>query len=123
MSLRVVVAADSLLVREGIVGVLCRQEALAVVAVCTDLPELMAAVAAHSPDVVVTDVRMPPDLTDEGIRAATLLRTTSPSTGVVVLSQYVDPGYATALLAEGSAGRAYLLKERVSQPGQLGDAV
>jgi DNA-binding NarL/FixJ family response regulator len=123
MSLRVVVAEDSLLVREGIVSVLGRQEDLEVVAVCADLPELLSAVGQFAPDVVVTDVRMPPDLDDEGIRAATQLRTTDPTVGVVVLSQYVDPGYATALLADGSAGRAYLLKERISQPGQLANAI
>jgi DNA-binding NarL/FixJ family response regulator len=123
MSLRVVVAEDSLLVREGIVSVLGRQDDLEVVAVCADLPELLSAVGQFAPDVVVTDVRMPPDLDDEGIRAATQLRTTNPTIGVVVLSQYVDPGYATALLADGSAGRAYLLKERISQPGQLAAAI
>jgi DNA-binding NarL/FixJ family response regulator len=123
MSLRVVVAEDSLLVREGIVSVLGRQEDLEVVAVCADLPELLSAVGQFAPDVVVTDVRMPPDLDDEGIRAATQLRTTDPTVAVVVLSQYVDPGYATALLADGSAGRAYLLKERISQPGQLANAI
>jgi DNA-binding NarL/FixJ family response regulator len=123
MSLRVVVAEDSLLVREGIVSVLGRQEDLEVVAVCADLPELLSAVGQFAPDVVVTDVRMPPDLDDEGIRAATQLRTTDPTVGVVVLSQYVDPGYATALLADGSGGRAYLLKERISQPGQLANAI
>ena len=123
MPLRVVVAEDSLLVREGIVQVLRRQEDVDVVAACADLPELLAAVEATGPDVVVTDVRMPPDLADEGIRAAAELRRTHPAVGVVVLSQYVDPGYATALLADGSAGRAYLLKERISEPGQLADAV
>jgi DNA-binding NarL/FixJ family response regulator len=123
MSLRVVVAEDSLLVREGIVSLLGRQEDLEVVAVCADLPELLSAVGQFAPDVVVTDVRMPPDLDDEGIRAATQLRTTDPTVAVVVLSQYVDPGYATALLADGSAGRAYLLKERISQPGQLANAI
>jgi DNA-binding NarL/FixJ family response regulator len=123
MPLRVVVAEDSLLVREGIVELLRRQDDIEVTAVCADLPELLAAVEATSPDVVVTDVRMPPGFDDEGIRAATELRATHPSVGVVVLSQYVDPGYATALLRDGSAGRAYLLKERISQPGQLADAV
>ncbi len=123
MSLRVVVAEDSLLVREGIVGVLTRQDDLEVVGVCADLPELLAAAEQCNPDVVVTDVRMPPEHSDEGIQAATLLRTRHPAIGVVVLSQYVDPAYATALLADGSAGRAYLLKERVSQAGQLADAV
>jgi DNA-binding NarL/FixJ family response regulator len=123
MPLRVVVAEDSLLVREGIVELLRRPDDIEVVAVCADLPELLAAVASAAPDVVVTDVRMPPGFDDEGIRAATELRTTHPAVGVVVLSQYVDPGYATALLAEGSAGRAYLLKERISQPGELASAV
>lgn len=123
MPLRVVVAEDSLLVREGIVQVLRRQQDVDVVAACADLPELLHAVATTGPDVVVTDVRMPPDLADEGIRAAAELRRTHPAVGVVVLSQYVDPGYATALLADGSAGRAYLLKERISEPGQLADAV
>ena len=123
MRLRVVVAEDSLLVREGIVEVLRRQEDIEVAAACADLPELLDAVAATGPDVVVTDVRMPPAFDDEGIRAAAELRSTHPAVGVVVLSQYVDPGYATALLAAGSAGRAYLLKERVSEPGQLADAV
>jgi DNA-binding NarL/FixJ family response regulator len=121
--MRVVVAEDSLLVREGIVELLRRQDDIEVTAVCADLPELLAAVEATSPDVVVTDVRMPPGFDDEGIRAATELRATHPAVGVVVLSQYVDPGYATALLREGSAGRAYLLKERISQPGELADAV
>jgi DNA-binding NarL/FixJ family response regulator len=123
MRLRVVVAEDSLLVREGIVGVLRRQDDIEVAAACADLPGLLDAVAATDPDVVVTDVRMPPAFDDEGIRAAAELRSTHPAVGVVVLSQYVDPGYATALLAAGSAGRAYLLKERVSEPGQLADAV
>ncbi len=123
MPLRVVVAEDSLLVREGIVGLLSRPEDIEVVADCGDLPDLLAAVEAARPDVVVTDVRMPPGFDDEGIRAAKQLRQTHPAVGVVVLSQYVDPGYATALFSAGSIGRAYLLKERVSQPGQLADAV
>src|SRR3954451_9589916 len=123
MSLRVVVAEDSLLGRGGIVSVLGRQDDLEIVAVCAELSELLSAVAQVAPDVVVTDVRMPPGLDIEGIRAATQLRTTDPTIGVVVLSQYVDPAYATALLADGSAGRAYLLKERISQPGQLANAI
>lgn len=117
------VAEDSLLVREGVRQLLDHQPDIEVVAVCGDLPELLAAVDAQSPDVVVTDVRMPPTSSDEGIQAATQLRRTHPRIGVVVLSQYAEPGYATPLLAEGSTGRAYLLKERVSQPEQLVDAV
>lgn len=123
MALRIVVAEDSLLVREGIQRVLDLQPDLSVVAACGDLPELLAAVDEHAPDVVVTDVRMPPTKSDEGIRAAALLRQAHPQLGVVVLSQYAEPGYASALLEAGSAGRAYLLKERVSDPGQLAEAV
>jgi DNA-binding NarL/FixJ family response regulator len=123
VSLRVVIAEDSMLVREGIRRVLDLQPDLSVVAACTDLPELLAAVEAEHPDVVVTDVRMPPTSGDEGIQAAAELRRTSPGVGVVVLSQYAEPAYANALLERGSAGRAYLLKERVSEPGQLAEAV
>ncbi|WP_307729744.1 response regulator transcription factor [Acrocarpospora macrocephala] len=121
--LRVVIAEDSLLIREGVERVLSRDPELQVVAACADLPELLAAVETHQPDVVVTDVRMPPTSSDEGIQAATKLRASRPSTGVVVLSQYAEPSYATMLLAGGSAGRAYLLKERVGEPGQLVEAV
>jgi DNA-binding NarL/FixJ family response regulator len=123
MSLRVVVAEDSMLVREGIRLVLDRQPELEVVAACADLPELLAAVDRDAPDVVVTDVRMPPSSSDEGIQAAARFRRTHPGLGVVVLSQYAEPGYANALLDGGSAGRAYLLKERVSDPGQIAAAV
>jgi DNA-binding NarL/FixJ family response regulator len=112
-----------MLVREGIRRVLDLQPDLSVVAACTDLPELLAAVEAEHPDVVVTYVRMPPTSGDEGIQAAAELRRTSPGVGVVVLSQYAEPAYANALLERGSAGRAYLLKERVSEPGQLAEAV
>ena len=123
MLLKVIVAEDSALVREGVVRMLEQQDDIEVVATCADLPGLDAAVLEHSPDVVVTDVRMPPTLTDEGIRAAVALRTTAPGVGVVVLSQYSDPTYAAMLLDGGSEGRAYLLKERVAEPGQLADAV
>lgn len=123
MPLTVVLAEDSLLVREGISQVVSRHDDLKVVAACVDLPELLGAVELHRPDVVVTDVRMPPTSTDEGIQAATRIRASHPSIGVVVLSQYAEPGYASALLAGGSAGRAYLLKERVSEPGQLAEAI
>jgi len=121
--LRVIVAEDSMLVREGIRLVIERHPDLQVVAVCADLPELLRAVEAESPDVVVTDVRMPPTLSDEGIQAASLLRESHPDVGVVVLSQYAEPSYASTLLDGGSAGRAYLLKERVSEPDQLAEAV
>jgi DNA-binding NarL/FixJ family response regulator len=123
VGLRVIVAEDVLLMREGIVRLLGRQPDLAVCAVCADLPGLLAAVDADPPDVVITDVRMPPESGDEGIRAANRFRESHPSLGVVVLSLYAEPRYASALLESGSAGRAYLLKERVSEPGQLADAV
>jgi DNA-binding NarL/FixJ family response regulator len=123
MPIRVVIAEDSLLMREGIRLVIDRQPDLEVVADCEDLPQLRELVNSDPPDAVVTDVRMPPAFGDEGIQMAVELRRTHPSIGVVVLSQYAEPAYASALLNGGSAGRAYLLKERVSEPGQLADAI
>jgi DNA-binding NarL/FixJ family response regulator len=123
MGLRVVVAEDSMLMREGVRQVIDRQPDLEVVADCVDLPSLRAELAAGLPDVIVTDVRMPPTFSDEGIRMAVELRDSHPQVGVVVLSQYAEPGYANELLGGGSAGRAYLLKERVSEPDQLADAI
>ena len=123
MALRVVVADDNLLVREGVVKLLASHGDVEVVATCGDYDELMAAVEKDTPDVVVTDIRMPPTGTDEGIRAALALRDLQPGIGVVVLSQYAEPAYALALLERGSEARAYLLKERVSDPGQLLDAI
>jgi DNA-binding NarL/FixJ family response regulator len=123
VSLRLVIAEDSLLVREGIRMVLDRQPDLEVIAACADLPELLEAVDSDTPDVVVTDVRMPPGSSDEGIRAAARFRQTHPGLGVVVLSQFAEPSYANALLEGGSAGRGYLLKERISEPDQLAEAV
>src|SRR5438445_1595289 len=94
-----------------------------VVAACTDRDSLLEAIEKESPDVVVTDIRMPPTETDEGLQVAERLRQTNPETGVVVLSQYVESEYALALLEKGAAGRAYLLKERVSDVQQLLDAI
>jgi DNA-binding NarL/FixJ family response regulator len=122
-TLRVVVAEDHYLVREGVVRLLDSQDGVEVVGVCEDLDGLYAAVDAARPDVVVTDIRMPPTGTDEGLRAAAELRERHPDVGVVVLSQYAEPAYALALLEGGSAGRAYLLKERVSDVDQLLRAV
>ena len=99
------------------------QEGLEVVSVCGDLDSLLVAVAAERPDVVVTDIRMPPGNTDEGIQAATRLRETDPEVGVVVLSQYATPGYLLALLNGGSERRGYLLKERVKDLEQLAAAI
>lgn len=123
MAIRIVIAEDSFLVREGVRRVLDLQDDLEVVATCGDLPGLLAAVADHAPDVVLTDIRMPPTSTDEGIQAATTLQRTHPGVGVVVLSQFAEPAYATPLLSGGSSGRAYLLKERVGDPGALAEAV
>ena len=123
MPLRLVIAEDHLIVREGVRRLLETDPDLEVAAVCGDLDALFAAVEAEHPDVVVTDIRMPPGNTDEGIRAAERLRTTDPDVGVVVLSQYATPSYALALLESGSAGRAYLLKERVQDPEQLLSAI
>jgi len=121
--IRVVLAEDNFLVREGVRQVLESLDDVALMACCQDLPELEAAIAEHDPQVVVTDIRMPPTGTDEGLRAADRLRTERPSVGVVVLSQYVDPEYALALLERGSSGRAYLLKDRISDNQQLHTAI
>ncbi len=123
MTLRVVVADDNLLVREGVVKLLAHEDDLEVVATCGTYDELMEAAAREQPDVVVTDIRMPPTGSDEGIRAALALRESQPGVGVVVLSQYAEPAYALALLERGSEARAYLLKERVSDPHQLVNAI
>ena len=121
--LRVVVAEDNLLVREGLRAMLSDADGIDVVAVCERYEELMAAVEQHQPDVVLTDIRMPPTGTDEGVRAAAAIRASQPGVGVVVLSQYDDPEFALALLGDGSRGRGYLLKERMSDPSQLVSAV
>ncbi len=123
VTLRVVLAEDSYLVREGIRRLLELQPDVELAATCSDLDGLLATAAAERPDVVVTDIRMPPTHTDEGIRAAARLRETLPEVGVVVLSQYAEPEYALALLEHGSARRAYLLKERIAEPGQLAEAI
>lgn len=123
MPIRVLVAEDSLLVREGVVKLLEHADDMEVVAECDDLPGLLAAVDAAAPDVVITDIRMPPTGTDEGIRAAATLRTSHPHLAVVVLSQYAEPSYALELFDGGSQRRAYLLKERVSDASQLMNAI
>jgi DNA-binding NarL/FixJ family response regulator len=123
MPIRLVLAEDNYLVREGVRRLLETQADLEVAAVCDDLGSLLAAVETEHPDVVVTDIRMPPGDTDEGIQAAERLRETNPDIGVVVLSQYANPTYALALLERGSARRAYLLKERVKDLGQLVTAI
>jgi DNA-binding NarL/FixJ family response regulator len=121
--IRVVLADDSYLVREALTHVLAPADGVEVVATCNDGASLLRAVAAEQPDVVVTDIRMPPSDTDEGVRVAAQLRETHPGIGVVILSQFADPRYGLALLEHGSDGRAYLLKERIQYRGQLVAAI
>jgi DNA-binding NarL/FixJ family response regulator len=123
MPIRLVLAEDQYFVREGIRRLLETQDELEVVAVCGDLDSLLAAVDAERPDVVVTDIRMPPGNGDEGIQVAVRLRETNPDVGVVVLSQYATPSFVLALLEGGSERRAYLLKERVKDVEQLVAAI
>ena len=123
MAIRVALADDNLLVREGLRELLEGEGDVEVVASCEDLPSLLEAVDERAPDVVLTDIRMPPTKSDEGIRAANQLRETHPNVGVVVLSQYDEPSYALALLEGGSAGRSYLLKEHLHDRGQLLSAI
>jgi DNA-binding NarL/FixJ family response regulator len=120
---RVVVAEDAYLVREGLRQVLEGEDEVAVIAFCGDLPSLLDAVEEHRPDVVLTDIRMPPTHTDEGIQAAAILYERHPSIGVVVMSQYVNPHYALRLFEHGSGGRAYLLKEHLGHRIQLMEAI
>jgi DNA-binding NarL/FixJ family response regulator len=122
-TIRVALAEDNVLLREGISRLVAANEDFEVVGAAADLPELLALVAEQDPDVVVTDIRMPPTGTDEGIKAAAWIRQHHPRAGVVVLSQYTAPGYAVALLEHGSSGRAYLLKERVGSVDELARAI
>lgn len=123
MGVTVVVGDDSLLFREGVAALLATHDDIEVVALCDDLPTIDAAVERHRPDVVVTDIRMPPTGGDEGIQLADRLRQQGSEVGVVVLSQYAEPAYALDLFRAGSEGRAYLLKERLSDPDQLARAI
>ena len=123
MTIRVVLADDSYILREGVRELLGAVNDIRVVATCSDLPSLQAAIDREHPDVVLTDIRMPPTNTDEGIRIAESLRATAPAIGVVILSQYADAEYALALLDKGAGGRAYLLKERVTDLDQLANAI
>jgi DNA-binding NarL/FixJ family response regulator len=121
--IRVAVADDDLLVREGIEHLLGTDPEIEVVAVATNRDDLVEAIEREAPDVVVTDIRMPPKLQNEGVEIAQMLRTTSPRTGVIVVSHYVEPDYALALLNGGTAGRGYLLKERLGNREQLTSAI
>jgi DNA-binding NarL/FixJ family response regulator len=120
---RVAIADDSFLVREAVAHVLAAADGIEVVATCNDRDSLLRAVEDESPDVVVTDIRMPPGNGDDGLRVAAQLRETHPDVGVVVLSQFAEPRYGLALLEGGSDGRAYLLKERIQHRGQLVAAI
>ena len=121
--IRLVIAEDTYLVREGIRRLLEPESDIEVVAACEDLPSLLDAIDSEQPDVVLTDIRMPPTSQDEGIQVADRLRETNPETGVVVLSQFAAPEYALALLENGADRRAYLLKDRVGDAAQLAGAI
>jgi DNA-binding NarL/FixJ family response regulator len=120
---RIVIAEDAYLIREGIRQVLDGEDEVEVAEYCSDLPSLERAVELHRPDVVITDIRMPPTNSDEGIQAAVFLQEQYPEIGVVVISQYVSPHYALKLFEHGSAGRAYLMKEHVGHRIQLMEAI
>jgi DNA-binding NarL/FixJ family response regulator len=122
-ALRIVLGEDSYLAREGIMRALEELEEVDVVATCTDLDDLRTTIEAVDPDVVLTDIRMPPTSTDEGIRLAGELRESHPEIGVVVLSQHAEPLYAVSLFESGSDRRAYLLKERLKDEGELSRAL
>jgi DNA-binding NarL/FixJ family response regulator len=121
--IRVILAEDSFIVREGLREILAAHPRIEVLGAYGDLGELLEAVESKPPDVVITDIRMPPSNTDEGIQAAAILRESHPQVGVIVLSQYSHPGFVLALLESGSDGRAYLLKERVHDMQQLTSAI
>ena len=123
MAVRVIVAEDSYIVRQGLRQVLEGAPDIEVIAECADKDSLVEEIEARRPDVVLADIRMPPSNTDEGIQVAAWLRTEHPRIGVVILSQYTDPAYVRALLGDSSDGRAYLLKERIHDRRQLVEAI
>ena len=123
MAIRLVFADDNFLVRQGTAALLAEAADIEVVALAEDTAELLRAVAATGPDAVLTDVRMPPTWTDEGLRAAKQIRRERPDTGVVVLSQYAEPADVMELLSAGVAGLGYLLKERIARVDDLVTAV
>ena len=123
LTIRLIVADDHFLVREGVRQILASHQDLEVVAVCGDLPELRDAVEREKPDVVLTDIRMPPDHLDEGVQFASYCRTHHPQVGIILLSQYAQPTYVKALLEQGAERRGYLLKERVADVDELAAAV
>ena len=120
--MRVVVADDSVLLREGVVRLL-EESGFEVVAQAGDADDLRRKVYAHKPEVAVVDIRMPPDNTDDGLRAALEIRARQPETAVLVLSQYIEEGYALDLVGEGSGGVGYLLKDRVADVDRFAESV
>jgi adenylate cyclase len=122
-SISVLLADDNLIVREGVRALIERHKDLRIVGVAADYDEVVQGAASLEPQVLVTDIRMPPSFNREGIDAAKEVRKRHPGTGVVILSQYDDPEYAVSLLAEGSAGYGYLLKDHIAQGDQLVDAI
>lgn len=120
--MRVVIVEDNALLREGIVALL-RERSIDVVAQADDAPGLLRIVAGHKPDVAIVDVRLPPTFTDDGVRAAIAARAKHPGLGVLILSQYVEPVYTQELLASGSGGVGYLLKERVGEVRSFVEAI
>ena len=123
MTVRVVLAEDNFLLREGVRGMLAGNESIEVVGACGDLAETLDAIDTCVPDVVLTDIRMPPDRRDEGILIAAHCRRRFPAMGVVLLSQYAEASYVRTLLTEGTQGRGYLLKERVADLDDLVAAI
>jgi len=121
--LRVLVADDSAMIRAALGAMLGNEQEVSLAGVCADGNELRREIDREPPDVAVVDIRMPPSLQDEGIRLARELRSSHPRIGVVVLSQHVDPAYALDLMSEGTAGRGYLLKERVRDRSELVAAI
>lgn len=119
MAVRVALADDSFLAREALTGLLAEMPDVEVVAACRDADELRAAFDEARPDIVLTEIPLPPSMTDEGLRLATELRDTHPGTAVIALSDECDPAYALELLEAGADGRAYLLKERLRSPREL----
>lgn len=123
MPIRVAIAEDNALLRDGLARLVVSTKGLELSGTSASYDELLALVEATNPDIVVTDIRMPPTGTDEGIRAAAALRTSHPDIGVIVLSQFVSPAYALALLSQGSERRGYLLKDRVADVDDLVAAI
>ncbi|HSM43467.1 MAG TPA: response regulator transcription factor, partial [Acidimicrobiia bacterium] len=123
MSITVLLADDNLLIREGVRALIELSDDVEVVGVAADYDELLTSAEKLAPQVLVTDIRMPPSFQKEGIEAAKMVRKMHPGTGIVILSQYDDPEYAITLLSEGAAGYAYLLKDRVAEGDQLVRAV